>query len=336
MSASVTISGNAEAEGGKWSNYYYDPIYLGALDNGGTDNHWADGYEYVQTTTGSGFPSIKAWVNNPLNAGYTYKLTFSHLGGTDVFTVKKCKGTIADNTLEETIYANSTSGNGRYWVFNGTSSNAFSIDLGIMINIDGIFANAEHGDIIEIEVPAKAADALDKRKQFNNVWSTYIRLPWQEKKAYNTDLIPFNIKNTSFTMVFATLVPKIMPAINNNNPKISGFKVYGVPSGVSGININFVWSIDTEAQITNVADSVYSAFDTDNPWMYGREFFDDTIYSGNILLNHSPAGDASAGASELASGIAGHARLRIATYDEPGTTQALAHNQWHQIFLIKS
>ena len=147
MSAAVTISGNAESVGGKWSNHYYEPIYLGLMDNGGLDNHWADGVEYVELTTGSGFPPIAVWMDHPLNAGFTYKLVFSVQGTTDCFLIEKWK----DGVQIEDIYCASTSGNTRFHKFTGTSSNVYNIDLGVYMHVPTQpMTNAEAGDVVEI------------------------------------------------------------------------------------------------------------------------------------------------------------------------------------------
>ena len=118
--ANVTVASNASAMAGKWRPYYHKPFQLGEEGDGANST---DGNIYITQTVGSGTKEVAGVCIDEFNCGYYYVLIIK-TSTKDDFYIEKYNA--SDDTLVDTIYASTTSGDGRFWA---STTKFFTIDM---------------------------------------------------------------------------------------------------------------------------------------------------------------------------------------------------------------
>ena len=185
-----TRASNASGIVGKWFPYYYKPFYLGnATDGVGS----TDGAKYISQTTGTSALLVEGSCTHSYNCNFYYELVIV-TDSSDFFYIKKYD---LSGTLIDTIYASTTSGDGRYWSDAGVGS--YTIDAGVNITIPHT-TNFDNGDVYKITLPTY--EEMERRKIYHGGFSTFMQLAETEGKAYHSEIIPKNLKGKGISLIW--------------------------------------------------------------------------------------------------------------------------------------
>ena len=335
--AIATLASNYKGMAGKWLPYYFNPFQLGRQSDG---NGSTDGRIYITQTTGTSTEALRGSCTSDFNCAYYYTITFY---STSKFQVAKY--TLSDD-LVDVICASDTSGDGRYWdmVSSGASDkNHYTIDIGVNIYIP-VADGFDSGDVYKITLPS--AEVMRRRKIYHGGYSAFLRMPWTENTATNSDIIPSNLNNKTITMLF--------------NPPVgmaSTLEGYGLAlcasdedsGGNSAVSANITFSVNKSAANATTAADAGTAY----TWASGEEWALGTTLASDLDPTHdtsedfpavgvAPAGDtvaASATTGETqglpltCSLKGGYQKIRLSFESGAGSTRITAYNQFWPIIL---
>tara|TARA_R100000808_G_scaffold16583_1_gene37373 strand:+ start:1325 stop:2341 length:1017 start_codon:yes stop_codon:yes gene_type:complete len=335
--ATATLASNIGGMAGKWLPYYFKPFLLGRYSDGQGST---DGGTYITQTTGTSNEALRGSCTSDFNCAYYYTITFS---STSKFQVKKYD--LNDNLID-TICASATSGDGRYWDMVSalaSDKNHYTIDIGVNIYIP--VANAfDLGDVYKITLPT--FEQMQTRKIYHGGYSAFLRMPWTENTATNSDILPSNLDNKTISMVF-----------NPPLGMVSTIEGYGLAlcasdedsGGNSAVSANLTLSVNESASNAIAADT-----GTAYTWASGEEWALSTTLASDLDPTHdtsedfpavgiAPAGDtvaASATTGELqglpltCSLKGGYQKIRLSYESGSGSTRITAYNQFWPIILL--
>ena len=332
--SNVTRADNLSSIEGKWFPYYYKPFYLGTKGNSDAE----DGTQKITLTAiGSAPPSdvaLKAWCTHPLNCGFKYTIKFA--GSYKYWVIKKD----LNGDVVNTIYASSTSGNGRYWRMG--SRHVQTIDLGVIVQFPsdaGTEPNAN--DEITIEMPT--FEQMQNKKFYHGGYSTFLRVAQTSDVAYKTDILPENLKGKNISLVS-------MPGYPNAD-NTSGYGSMALSYshadyfGNVGQSIYMEWNLNKDGASQNVLKNNY-AWVAGETWSLGPIFSNDNEMTSTLTPIYAsiPASDvttSAVGSGEIqASNVQtaarqGYARFGLG-YIESGTEVMYSHNQLIPIIIMLS
>ena len=196
MGVNVTTASNISNTVGKWEPYYYKPFSLGRTDDGSESS---DGNIYITQTTGTSSQSLSASCTSSVNCNFYYTLTFLDTGapgaGSAFFYVTKYT---LNHREVDTIFASETgpSDDGKWWY----TSSFYTITIDVGVNVLFPIMNVHDDDVYKITLPS--TDTMDKRRIYHGGYSSFLRMPETEGKAYHSDIIPTSLNGKNLTVLF--------------------------------------------------------------------------------------------------------------------------------------
>jgi hypothetical protein len=348
--ATGVLASNYKERASKWLPYYHKPFDLGhAMNSDGSGGKNGDGdRKWITQTTGTSLADHaaikwKAAINDETNCGYIYEIIYET---SSTWYVKKYD---SREVLVDTIYANATSGDQRFWVGYGCT-----FDVGMAFGVEGLSygTTLDAGDVFRIVTPT--AEELRKKRIYHGGYSTYLRYAGTAGNAYYTDIIPSNLKgkNIGVSLFNNTWLPYATVAPTN----VVDLRVAGVntlTSGNSGQDINLCWNLDVDGVISNAeADFNENGWTSsgNNSWQLGTRIADDVDFvhtgvgTGASFINLASSDvEWTSGISGFTqalnitvSGRAGYARIVTAFDEAAGTESTQANNQFIPIILTIS
>jgi hypothetical protein len=337
MPAILTAS-NASNAVGKWNPYYFKPFLLGECDDSGAGS--TDGVEYITQTVGSSDEIVKGTCNSSFNCGFYYTLTFTDSSGSRFFYVTKYD--LNDNSVD-IIHASEigTGDDGRWW--KPSTNRSYTIDVGV--NIHFTYLNFNSSDVYKISLPS--ADTMDRRKIYHGGYSSFLRMPETEGKAYHSDIIPTNLNGKNITVLFNP----------NNGLNTAGTALnQGLDLSISredvvgqmAVSLALEWNTNKDSATNDSAGSVTFGWGPGETWQLGSLFINDTNPQDDEdfpSITSFPSSDVSAGQSTTGtlqvlnvqvSGRAGYARMKTEYYTGAGQSKIAAFNQYWPIILMIS
>ena len=321
------LATNYKALVGKWNPFIHKMFYLGRA---GVINSSDDSNVYILQINGSSALELGAYIDNSFNAGATYDIIF---GTSDKFYVRKTFQGVLDN-----IYASETGGSddGKWWEPK-TGDKIFPIDVGIYVQLPDVSSSHfDDGDIYRKTTPS--SDFMDRRKIYHGGYSTYMRIPETEGKAYHSEIIPTDLKGRNITVLFGRPVGE----------KGTGLEVCLSNEdilGNSAVSLSLEWNVNPDAANSSTAGATTYAWGSGEKWQLGTVFANDinpNISADVPVFSSFPSSDATPVASTTGtfqtlntqvSGRAGHARIRTEYWAGAGTPTVIAHNQFWPVTL---
>lgn len=321
--ANVTIASNAYGRGNIWLPYNHKPFYLGTTG----DKNATDGDMYVSQTTGTSDVEVHAELIDEYNCNYYYELCFD--GAQDMYVKKYTK----DDTLQDVIYASTTSSTGRYLSAFGAR---ITVDIGLVIDTNPSMLNPfATNDVYRINTPD--LETMKKRRLYHGGYTSYFRNPETEGVTCRTKIIPANLNNRNLTVF-----------MGHKCHWDSGYGI--VPSkskedtvGNNAITVALEWNINPQGAESTTASSTAHDPAAGETWQVGTVMVNDVDHAAVPLSNTvtqfpfndvSPAFTTTQDNAITMSGRAGHARVRSEYMTGTGSPTIMAHNQWFPITII--
>ena len=335
--ANVTVASNATRDGGKWVPYYYKPFLLGVLATGVGST---DGGIYITQTVGTSAEYFYGSCTSDHNCGYYYILEF-----VNTYNFHVLKYDLGDN-LVDTIYASATSGNGRYWRGKDTSTSNFktyTIDIGVNVYIPD-FNGQDASDKYKITLPT--AEQMNKRRIYHGGYSTFMRMPYAENIAFNSDIIPTNLKNKNITAIFN---PPVGAATGTKPQELALALSHADAGGNQAVSANITFNIDSTGIHDSEADagSAWSWANTET-WGLGTTLaadLDPHTATGEDFpaIGTAPSSDVTSQSVSTGTGQThqltcsvkgGYTKIRLSYESGDGSEAVTAHNQFWSIILM--
>ena len=331
----ATLASNITGIVGKWNPYYFKPFLLGRQGDGDGST---DGGTYITQTVGTSDVAIKGSCTDSYNCGFYYTIRWQRVGGSRFFWVSKYD---LNDRLIDTIYASDDTGNGQYWY--AQIGVVATIDVGVNIAFDSISA-FETGDIYKITLPNLSL--MDKRKLYHGGYSSFLRMPETEGKAYHSDIIPNNLKGKNITVVFN---PPLGFDDSNEGLRILASREDMI--GNASVSLELEWNVDKDSATSDTAGNTTYQWGSGETWQLGTIFANDVDPVTNIsnedfpLVSQAPASDMQSaiqttgnvqGINITTSGRAGHAKIRTEYMAGPGSSKIMAFNQFWPVILLIS
>ena len=331
--ANVTLASNSGGRAKIWKPYSHKHLFLG---NTGTAA--PDGTTYVTQTTGTSGENIHALCTDEYNCDFYYEVIFSTSG---IYRLVYFKKYSLDGTLVDTIYASDTSGNARYTaIANFGDDNIMTIDIGVVLKF-GDTSAFDSGDVFRINLPSKST--MRARRLYHGGYTTYIRIPETEGKAYRSDIIPANLLHRNITCLSGMISPFLNDA--SLDKPLTVHSSFEDASGNSALTVGLEWNINPQGADSTTA----SATDYTQNWSGGETWQMGTHFAYDIdpVASTDPPVFSSAASSDsthaqtvtnrnatTVSGRAGHARIKYEFMSGTGTSKIHTFNQWFPTTLI--
>ena len=331
----TTTASNISNTVGKWKPYYFKPFMLGRQ---GTGVGSTDGNIYITQTVGDSNSVVRGSCTSSVNCRVYYILTFDNDSSTRYFYVKKYEKNT--DTLIDFITASDTSGDGVWW--KPVRDKSYTIDVGVNL----YFGTPNFDDDDEYKITLPSTDTMDRRKIYHGGYSSFLRMPDTEGKAYHSDIIPTGLKGKNITVVFNP----------NNGLFPSGNKGLSLALskedlvGNQAVSLALEWSVDKDNETSTTAGSDSASFytwGTHETWQLGTLFADDINPNDDDdvpFVSNFPSSDVEFGNNKTGllqrlnitvSGRAGYARIKTEYMTGAGTPSIAAFNQhWPIILLI--
>lgn len=324
------LTNNHTALAGKWNPYIYKRFNLGTM---GVANSSDDDEIYISQTTGTGSPAINAFISDSLNAGAVYNLVFS--GTSDKFAVQKSfEGTVEDIAASQT----GGSDDGRFWE-PGSGRIVFTIDIGIYIHFPDVSSSHfSDGDVIRINTPSR--EVMERRKLYHGGFSTYMRMPETEGKAYHSDIIPMDLKGRNLSVFFGATFKEV-----SNQPGMIACTSAEDTLGNSAVSLSLEWNVNPDSATSSTAGETTYTWGSGETWQLGTVFANDvsaTAGTDTPVFSSFPGSDVvpittTTGTIQTlntqVSGRAGHARIRTEYWSGSGSPKVTAFNQFWPVIL---
>tara|TARA_R100000781_G_scaffold114693_1_gene86199 strand:- start:1615 stop:2187 length:573 start_codon:yes stop_codon:yes gene_type:complete len=185
------------------------------------------------------------------------------------------------------------------------------------------------------------------RRLYHGGYTTYIRMPEKENKAYRSDIIPTSLLNRNITLLSGMASPfkehaVFASGVNQNRPLLQMSSLEAIV-GNSAVTIGLEWNIDPQgAETTKASGTNYEQVWAEETWQMGTFFaFDvDPIVAIEPVLASAAYSDATQAVTvtnrnaTTMSGRAGHARIKYEFMTGLGSTKIHAFNQWFPTTII--
>ena len=332
----ATLASNITGAVGKWNPYYFKPFMLGRQGDGSGST---DGHTYISQTAGDSGVSLEGSCTDSYNCGFYYILEWLAVSTSRYFWVLKYD--LNDNLID-TIYASGNTSNSRFWSASATKT--ITIDIGVNISFSTV-SGFETGDKYKITLPSLSK--MNKMKLYHGGYSSFLRMPETEGKAYHSDIIPTNLKGKNITVVFNA--PMGFHTIAEASQGLSVAFSRADELGNAAVSLELEWNVDKDSATSDGAGNTSYQWDSEETWQLGTIFANDvdpfTTGADFPLAGQAPASDLQPAVNVTGdvqainvttSGRAGHAKIRTEYMTGDGSPKINAFNQFWPVILLIS
>ena len=184
------------------------------------------------------------------------------------------------------------------------------------------------------------------RKIWHGGYSAFLRMPWTENTATNSDIIPSSLNNKTISMIFNPPLGIVSPVESYGLALCASDEDSG---GNSAVSANITFSINESAPNAIAADNGAA-----HNWASGEQWGLSTMFASDLDPTHdtsedfpaigvAPAGDTtpanpSTGDIQVntlsMSSKGGYQKIRLSYSSGTGSTRITAYNQFWPVILL--